>query len=114
VLEKGRLNETYNIGGENEVSNIDLVKQLCAHMDARFPDHAPHVDLVEYVTDRPGHDMRYGIDATKITNELGWKAEENIETGIEKTVNWYLANEGWWRGILANKYSGERLGKKAS
>ena len=114
VLEKGRLNETYNIGGENEATNIDLVKQLCAHMDARFPDRAPHADLIEYVPDRPGHDMRYGIDATKITNELGWKADENVETGIEKTVDWYLANEDWWRGILANKYSGERLGKKAS
>ena len=113
VLENGRLNETYNIGGGNEATNIDIVKQLCAHLDARFPDCAPHADLIDYVIDRPGHDMRYGIDAAKITNELGWKAEENIETGIEKTVNWYLAHEEWWRGILDNKYSGERLGKKA-
>jgi dTDP-glucose 4,6-dehydratase len=112
VLEKGRLNETYNIGGDNEATNIALVRSLCALMDARFPQNAPHADLISYVTDRPGHDLRYGIDATKIRDELGWKAEENIETGLEKTVDWYLANETWWRGILENKYAGERLGKK--
>lgn len=114
VLEKGRLNETYNIGGDNEATNIDLVKKLCAHMDDRFPDQAPHEELISYVTDRPGHDMRYGIDATKIRDELGWQAEENVESGLEKTVDWYLANEDWWRGILSNKYAGERLGKKVS
>ena len=113
VLEKGRLNETYNIGGDNESTNIDLIRKLCAHMDIRFPDRAPHTDLINYVTDRPGHDLRYGIDATKIQKELGWKAEENIETGLEKTVNWYLENEVWWRGIIESKYTGERLGNKS-
>jgi len=114
VLERGRLHETYNIGGDNEATNIALVRNLCSLMDTRFPDRAPHADLISYVADRPGHDLRYGINATKIRDELGWKAEETAETGLEKTVDWYLANEDWWRGILESKYSGERLGKKAN
>jgi dTDP-glucose 4,6-dehydratase len=100
VLEKGELGRSYNIGGENEVSNIDLVKKICALLDERRPDAAPHDQLITYVTDRPGHDKRYAIDPTRIRNELGWRPSVTWEEGLAKTVDWYLANEDWWRPLL--------------
>jgi dTDP-glucose 4,6-dehydratase len=100
VLEKGELGRSYNIGGENEVSNIDLVKKICALLDERRPDAAPHDQLITYVTDRPGHDKRYAIDPTRIRSELGWRPSVTWEEGLAKTVDWYLANEDWWRPLL--------------
>ena len=87
-----------------------MVKRICAVLDELHPTDTPRVELIEYVTDRPGHDARYAIDATKLENELGWKAQENFDTGIEKTVRWYLDNEWWWRPLREQRYGGERLG----
>lgn len=116
ILNKGRLGEKYNVGGRNERTNLEVVKTICALMQKHAPDSAPagsnYESLITYVTDRPGHDARYAIDATKLEQELGWKAEENFDTGIEKTIVWYLENKDWWQPILDNKYSGERLGIK--
>lgn len=110
ICAKGRLGETYNVGGRNERKNIDVVKRICAIMDRLRPQNAPHDKLITYVTDRPGHDHRYAIDATKLEDELGWKALENFDSGIEKTVRWYLDNEIWWRPLRGEVYTGERLG----
>ncbi|WP_422923223.1 dTDP-glucose 4,6-dehydratase [Singulisphaera sp. PoT] len=110
IASKGRLGETYNVGGRNERKNIDVVRSVCSILDRLAPKSHPHSDLITYVTDRPGHDARYAIDATKLETELGWKAQENFDTGIEKTVAWYLANEAWWRPLRDKVYSGERLG----
>ncbi|CDZ30740.1 dTDP-glucose 4,6-dehydratase [Neorhizobium galegae] len=109
IAERGRVGETYNIGGRNERRNIEVVRKICSIMDNMRPRKAPHVRLIAYVADRPGHDARYAIDATKIETELGWKAEENFDTGIEKTVKWYLENEWWWTP-LRQESSGGRLG----
>ncbi len=112
VLQKGRPGETYNIGGRNERKNIDVVRTICAILDEMRPSvEGPYADLITFVMDRPGHDLRYAIDATKLENELNWKAEENFETGIRKTVEWYLNNAWWWKPIRDQKYAGERLGK---
>ena len=100
VLEKGELGRSYNIGGENEVANIDLVRKICVLLDDRRPKGAPHEDLITFVTDRPGHDKRYAIDPTRIRNELGWRPSVTWEEGLAKTVDWYLANEDWWRPLL--------------
>lgn len=110
ICTKGRLGETYNVGGRNERTNIEVIKRICELMDKFRPQNAPHSKLITFVTDRPGHDARYAIDATKLENELGWKAQENFDTGIEKTVKWYLENEQWWRPLRGGVYSGERLG----
>ncbi len=110
VLTRGRLGEKYNIGGRNERRNIDVVHRICDTLDRLRPRGGSHRDLITYVADRPGHDQRYAIDATKLENELGWRAQENFETGIEKTVRWYLDNEWWWRPLREKVYSGERLG----
>ena len=111
VFQKGQPGETYNIGGRNERTNIGVVRTICAILDECRPRKAGrYSELVRFVSDRPGHDLRYAIDATKLENELGWRAKENFETGIRKTVEWYLANEWWWRPIRETKYSGERLG----
>jgi dTDP-glucose 4,6-dehydratase len=110
ILTRGRPGETYNIGGRNERKNIDVVRQVCSWMDRLRPIDHPHDDLIEFVSDRPGHDQRYAIDASKLENELGWRAQETFETGIEKTVRWYLANADWWRPLRDKVYSGERLG----
>ncbi|MCV3769079.1 dTDP-glucose 4,6-dehydratase [Rhizobium sp. TRM95796] len=110
IASKGRLGEKYNVGGRNERRNIDVVKRICALMDKMRPKAEPHEALIKYVTDRPGHDARYAIDATRLETELGWKALENFDTGIEKTVAWYLDNEWWWRPLRDGVYSGERLG----
>jgi dTDP-glucose 4,6-dehydratase len=109
IAERGRVGETYNVGGRNERRNIDVVRRICAVLDQISPANRPREELIEFVTDRPGHDARYAIDATKLENELGWRAEETFDSGIEKTVQWYLANEWWWRP-LRERYAGQRLG----
>lgn len=110
ICSRGRLGETYNVGGRNERKNIDVVRRICAIMDELNSGGAPHEKLITFVTDRPGHDHRYAIDASKLETELGWKALENFDTGIDKTVRWYLANETWWRPLRGGVYKGERLG----
>jgi len=110
VLERGVVGESYNIGGFNERKNIDVVRAICALLDEFRPTGAPHDKLITHVTDRPGHDHRYAIDATKIERELGWRPLETFETGIRRTVEWYLSNEPWWRAVLDGSYKGERLG----
>ena len=110
VNEKGAPGETYNVGGHNERTNLEVVKTVCAILDELRPAAKPYADLITYVTDRPGHDLRYAIDPAKLMTELGWKPRENFDTGIKKTVQWYLENEWWWKPIHEKKYSGERLG----
>ena len=112
VMKQGRAGETYNIGGHNEVTNIDVVRTLCGILDDREPakDGRPYAELITYVKDRPGHDMRYAIDASKIQRDLGWLPEETFETGLAKTVDWYLANQQWIERVLDGSYMGERLG----
>ena len=114
VMKQGVQGETYNIGGHNEVTNLDVVKTLCAILDDREPaqDGRPYAELITYVTDRPGHDMRYAIDASKIQRDLGWTPEETFETGLEKTVDWYLSNQHWIERVLDGSYMGERLGAR--
>jgi len=112
VVEKGALGETYNVGGRNERTNLEVVETICEILDDLKPrPSGSYRDLITFVADRPGHDMRYAIDATKLETELGWKAEENFDTGIRKTVQWYLDNDWWWGPIREGRYSGERLGK---
>jgi dTDP-glucose 4,6-dehydratase len=110
IAERGRPGERYNVGGRNERRNIDVVKRICQIMDAMRPKGSPHEQLITYVDDRPGHDARYAIDATRLESELGWKAQEKFESGIEKTVAWFLDNEWWWRPLRETVYPGERLG----
>lgn len=110
IVSRGRIGEKYNVGGRNERRNIDVVETICAILDRLRPAPNPHASLITYVTDRPGHDARYAIDATRLETELGWKAQENFDTGIEKTVRWYLDNEWWWRPLRDKVYAGERLG----
>jgi dTDP-glucose 4,6-dehydratase len=110
ILARGRPGETYNIGGRNERKNIDVVRQVCSWMDKLRPMDRSHHDLIQFVPDRPGHDQRYAIDASKLEGELGWRAQDTFETGIEKTVRWYLSNADWWRPLRDKVYSGERLG----
>jgi len=109
ISERGRVGETYNVGGRNERRNIDVVRRICTVLDELAPSNRPREELIEFVTDRPGHDARYAIDATKLETELGWRAQENFDTGIAKTVQWYLDNDWWWRP-LRERYAGERLG----
>jgi dTDP-glucose 4,6-dehydratase len=113
VAEKGRPGETYNVGGRNERTNLQVVERICDLLDEMAPDAkiGPRRGLITYVQDRPGHDRRYAIDATKLETELGWRAQETFETGIAKTVRWYLDREDWWRPLQA-RYAGERLGLK--
>jgi dTDP-glucose 4,6-dehydratase len=110
IVQGGRPGETYNVGGRNERTNLQVVKTLCAIVDALAPkaSGSSH-DLITYVSDRPGHDRRYAIDATKLENELGWRAQETFDTGLEKTVRWYLDRRDWWEP-LKRRYAGERLG----
>ncbi|MDX6917118.1 dTDP-glucose 4,6-dehydratase [Pectobacterium carotovorum] len=114
VVTEGEIGETYNIGGHNERKNIEVVQTICALLEELAPNKPAGVehyrDLITYVKDRPGHDMRYAIDAGKIERELGWRPEETFETGMRKTVNWYLNNEKWWRSVQDGSYAGERLG----
>lgn len=110
VLNRGRLGETYNIGSRCERSNLDLIRLLCAILDEALPDGAPHERLITFVPDRPGHDQRYAIDPSKIEAAIGWRAQETLEGGLEKTVAWYLANRAWWEPLRRGVYRGERLG----
>ena len=109
-LQKGQVGRSYNIGGENEATNIDLVRTICAHLDELRPDGAPHDRLIQFVTDRPGHDRRYAIDPSRIRAELGWRPSVTVEEGLRRTVAWYLANEDWWRPLLDREGVGKRLG----
>jgi dTDP-glucose 4,6-dehydratase len=104
VLEKGKLGETYNIGGWNEKTNLEVVQSICAILDELHPQGAPHAKLITYVADRPGHDKRYAIDANKIARELGWKPLETFESGLRKTVEWYLSNTDWVQGVTSGEY----------
>jgi dTDP-glucose 4,6-dehydratase len=113
VLEKGVLGRSYNIGGENEARNIDLVTSICTILDAKRPKDAPYAEQITYVTDRAGHDMRYAIDPTRIRDELGWRPSVTLDEGLEKTVQWYLDNEDWWRALRERDGVGQRLGVKA-
>lgn len=112
VLEKGKVGEVYNIGGNNEKTNLEVVETICALLDELLPDSnfRPHRNLMQFVQDRPGHDLRYAIDAGKIKRELGWEPQETFETGLRKTVQWYLDNKTWWSNVLDGSYRGERLG----
>ncbi len=112
VLVKGKPGQTYNIGGNNEIQNIEIVKLICQKMNEYIPmsQGDKYEDLITYVTDRPGHDFRYAIDTTKISDELGWQPKEKFSTGIEKTIRWYLDNEPWWKPIQDKTYKQERLG----
>ena len=114
VLRQGQIGETYNIGGNTEIRNIDIVKSICFILDELRPrsNGDPYQNLITYVKDRPGHDYRYAIDASKIKNDLGWKPKETFETGIRKTIKWYLDNEVWWKRIQNGTYNQERLGLK--
>ena len=112
VLEQGLLGETYNIGGFNEKTNLEVVYTLCSILDELLPDskYKPHDQLITFVTDRPGHDLRYAIDANKIAQTFGWKPQETFATGLRKTVEWYLDNQKWWQRVRDGSYRGERLG----
>ncbi|MBE9516087.1 MAG: dTDP-glucose 4,6-dehydratase [Proteobacteria bacterium] len=114
VMKEGALSETYNIGGHNEKQNIEVVKTVCGILDRLVPEHpgdiSSYSDLITYVQDRPGHDNRYAIDAGKIQRELGWVPDETFESGIEKTVQWYLDNNEWCQHVMDGSYRGERLG----
>ena len=112
ILAEGRSGESYNIGGHNERTNLQVVHAICDELDKRRPrpDGTSHRELIRFVTDRPGHDFRYAIDPGKIARELSWRPQENFDTGLAKTVQWYLDNEDWWRPLRTKVYDGERLG----
>lgn len=112
VLTGGKIGEGYNVGGRAERTNLEVVETICDVLDTKRPlsGGRPRRDLITFVTDRPGHDRRYAIDPTKIERDLGWRAQEDFESGIEKTIGWYLDNEWWWRPIREQKYAGDRLG----
>ena len=113
VLTMGNVGETYNIGGSNERRNLDLVHEICAIMDQLHPRSSglKHSDLVTFVEDRPGHDLRYAIDSSKIRRELSWEPKYDLTTGLTQTVQWYLDNQDWWGDILSGDYQLERLGE---
>jgi len=113
VLARGTVGRSYNIGGENEVRNLDLVRMICAILDAKRPRETPYADQIAFVADRPGHDARYAIDPTRIRTELGWHPSVTLEQGLARTVDWYLANEPWWRALQNRAGVGQRLGVRA-
>ena len=112
ILFEGEKGESYNVGGNAEVSNLDVVRNICRLLDelSPRPDMSKYEEQIDFVADRPGHDYRYAIDSTKIRNELGWKPIETFETGLRRTVEWYLTNSSWWKPILTGEYRGQRLG----
>jgi dTDP-glucose 4,6-dehydratase len=112
VLQKGEPGRTYNIGGNGERRNIDVVREVCALLDEMVPDprNCPRIKLIQLVSDRPGHDERYAIDAGRIERELGWRPKRNFEEGLRQTVRWYLDNESWWGSIMGGTYDGQRMG----
>ncbi|MEL7174315.1 MAG: GDP-mannose 4,6-dehydratase, partial [Pseudomonadota bacterium] len=110
VCRRGRVGEVYNIGGEAERQNIEVVRAICAGLDERLPDGAPRERLIEFVTDRPGHDARYAMDISKIRAELGWAPAESFESGLGSTIDWFLENRTFWEAIRARRYGGQRLG----
>ncbi len=116
VLQNGKIGESYNIGSNSERSNLDVVHAIADRLDTIMPlaSGAARRSLVEYVADRPGHDLRYAIDASKIKRELGWQPRETFESGLEKTIAWYLAHETWWQEIRAQNYAGQRLGQRSA
>ena len=111
ILQQGQVGETYNIGADQEFTNIAVVERICDCLDAQRPLPTSHRELIEFVADRPGHDRRYAIDATKLRTELDWKPHYTFEQGLDETVEWYLNNEWWWRPIREERYAGQRLGK---
>ena len=113
VLTQGQIGRSYNIGGENEATNLDLVHKICALLDEMHPQGAPHASLIAHVTDRPGHDARYAIDPGRIRTELGWRPSVTLDQGLRKTVRWYLDNADWWQPLQARHGVGTRLGVKA-
>ncbi len=110
IVEQGRPGETYNVGGRNERTNLAVVERICDLLDKHAPSHASHRRLITFVEDRPGHDHRYAINAAKLESELGWRAQENFDTGIERTLLWYLANDWWWRPLREAGHGAARLG----
>lgn len=112
IAQRGRVGDSYNIGGNSERTNLDVVMSICRILDEILPDTSepPRETLIDFVQDRPGHDYRYAIDASKLTNELGWEPQETFASGLEKTIRWYLDNRSWWEGIRSASYRGERLG----
>lgn len=116
VLTRGKIGETYNIGGHNEMTNLEVVRAVCGLLDELHPQSplTPHADLITFVDDRPGHDLRYAIDAGKIERELGWTPQETFASGLRKTVQWYLDNPGWWQRVLSGDYRLERQGGSGS
>ena len=110
VLTKGKIGRSYNIGGENEATNIEIVREICAILDRLRPAARPYFELVNFVADRPGHDLRYAIDPTRIRTELGWRPAITLTQGLEKTVRWYLDNEDWWKALHNRSGVGNRLG----
>ena len=116
VLQRGRPGEVYNVGGDSERRNIDVVTEICRILDEVRPrgGGAPYAELIEFVADRPGHDARYAIDASKLKRELGWRPRRSFETGLRQTIQWYLDNRDWWQPIIAGTYRGDRLGRRAA
>jgi dTDP-glucose 4,6-dehydratase len=112
ILERGQVGGRYNIGGGNERTNIAVVRAICRHLDALRPAGAPHERLIHFVADRPGHDLRYAIDASRLKDELGWQPPTDFDTGLRRTVEWYVANAPWWQDVLSGAYRTERLGLK--
>jgi dTDP-glucose 4,6-dehydratase len=116
ILSEGRIGESYNLGGATEHANLDVVTAICRLLDEMVPNsaHRPHERLVSFVADRPGHDRRYAMDTVKVARELGWTPRESFDSGLRKTVAWYLDNRWWWEPIWSRRYRGERLGMAAS
>ncbi|MBV1868738.1 MAG: dTDP-glucose 4,6-dehydratase [Marinosulfonomonas sp.] len=114
AMQNGTVGRTYNIGGENEATNIDIARTICRILDEKRPAKTPYEDLITFVADRPGHDLRYAIDPTRIRTELGWRPSVTLAQGLEQTVQWYLDNEDWWRALLARDGVGVRLGTKTA